>query len=166
MLLYNVAMSAEHVKVANEILSTIRYATVATCTLGAKPWNSPVAIFYDDQMNIYWFSDKGSTHSKNIRQNKHIFIVIYDSTVAEGMGEGVYIEATAKEVNDLNEVAFVAQLQIGTLRVEPEQCQEKAIHRFYKATPSRAWINDDENDANGKYIRDIRVELSLSELKG
>jgi len=40
-------------------------------------------------------SDKNGQHSKNIAENNRVFIVIYDSTVPEGDGEGVYIQAMA-----------------------------------------------------------------------
>jgi len=49
-------MSDYHNKRAKEILSTILYATVATASSSGKPWNSPVADFWDDKFNLYWFS--------------------------------------------------------------------------------------------------------------
>ena len=97
-------MGEYHNRRANEILGEISYATVATASTDGKPWNSPVRHFCDSDLNIYWFSDKLNQHSRNIRENPDVFIVIYDSTVPEGAGEGVYIEAQARELNDPEEI--------------------------------------------------------------
>lgn len=154
-------MSEYHEKRAKEILSTVLYATVATASKAGKPWNSPVAGFWDGSYNLYWFSDKDSIHSKNIRENKDVFIVVYDSTMPEGTGEGVYIEATACEVTDPSEIQQIVDLQNGDMCCEAEQVSGDAIHRFYKAVPKEVWVNDDEKDENGDYVRDIRVSVTL-----
>jgi bifunctional DNA-binding transcriptional regulator/antitoxin component of YhaV-PrlF toxin-antitoxin module len=157
-------MGDYHNKRAKEILSTVLYATVATASKYGKPWNSPVAGFWDKQLNLYWFSDKDSVHSNNIRENKDVFIVVYDTTMKEGAGEGVYIEATAYEVIVPDEVRQVVGLQTGDMRCSYEQVTGDAVHRFYKATPKNIWMNDDEKDDNGKYVRDIRVEVPLEQI--
>lgn len=154
-------MSEYHEKRAKEILATVLYATVATASKEGKPWNSPVAGFWDESHNLYWFSDKASVHSKNIRENEDVFIVVYDSTMPEGTGEGVYIEATAYEVTDPEEVQQVVVLQKGDMRCEADQVSGEAIHRFYKATPKNVWVNDDDKDENGNYVKDIRIEVKL-----
>lgn len=154
-------MSDYHNKRAREILSTVLYATVATATKAGKPWNSPVAGFWDESYNLYWFSDKNSVHSGNIRENEDVFIVVYDSTMAEGTGEGVYIEATAYEVTDPTEIEQVVALQKGDMQCTAEEVSGDAVHRFYKAIPKNVWMNDDEKDENGDYVKDIRVEVRL-----
>ncbi|MDQ5969961.1 MAG: hypothetical protein QG593_478 [Patescibacteria group bacterium] len=154
-------MSDYHNKRAKEILSTVLYATVATASGTGKPWNSPVAGFWDESFNLYWFSDKNSVHSGNIRENEDVFIVVYDSTMAEGTGEGVYIEATAYEVTDPAEIEQVAAVQKGDMRCTAVEVSGAAIHRFYKATAKNVWMNDDEKDENGNYVKDIRVEVKL-----
>lgn len=157
-------MSEYHNKRTKEILSTVLYATVATASKAGKPWNSPVAGFWDNDFNLYWFSAKDSVHSSNIRENEDIFVVVYDSTMKEGTGEGVYIEATAYEVTDPDEIKQVVDLQTGTMRCSVEQVSSDAIHRFYKATPKSIWMNDDQKDTEGNYVKDIRVEVSLTDL--
>ena len=163
---YNISMSDYHDKRAKEILSTVLYATVATASKDGRPWNTPVAGFWDKDANLYWFSDKDSVHSNNIRENKNIFIVVYDSTMKEGTGEGVYIEATAYEITDPEEVQHVVDLQTGDMRCSVEEVSGEAIHRFYKATPVNVWMNDDEKDESGNYVKDIRIGVPLSVLRG
>lgn len=66
-------MNDQYSKRVKKILQTIKYATIATASKNGKPWNSPVAHIYDDQLNIYWFSDKESQHSQNVRKNENVF---------------------------------------------------------------------------------------------
>lgn len=91
-------------KRAAEIIKQIQYTTLATVTPEGLPWNSPVARVYDKDLNFYWFSDKEGQHSKNVRHNGQVFIVVYDSTVPWGEGEGVYFQADVVELSDPEEI--------------------------------------------------------------
>ncbi|MGH7249765.1 MAG: pyridoxamine 5'-phosphate oxidase family protein [Minisyncoccia bacterium] len=157
-------MSEYHIKRAKEIVQSIIYATIATASKDGKPWNSPVRHCFDKDMNIYWFSDKENQHSKNVRKNEDIFIVIYNSTVPEGQGEGVYFEAKAVELNDPEEIRLARRIKNGPDKDAPDDFMGNAIRRVYKATPVKAWMNDsDEKD--GIFLRDYRIEIPLEEFK-
>jgi uncharacterized pyridoxamine 5'-phosphate oxidase family protein len=150
---------------AKAILGKIRYATIATASKNGKPWNSPVAHEYDKDLNIYWFSDKNNQHSKNVRENPEVFIVMYDSTVPEGEGVGLYIEATATEVTDSDEITFARRIKKGSDYDRPaDDFLGDAVRRVYKAMPQRVWLNDAEM-RDGVFIRDYRIELSLEQLQ-
>lgn len=153
-------MSERHNTRAKEILETIQYATVATVTSDGKPWNTPVAHEIDADHNIYWFSDKENQHSKNVRENPHAFIVIYDSTAPEGTGEGVYIEADVTELNDPAEINKIRNAKKGRVVDDANEFLGDAVRRCYKAVPKRIWMNDSE-EKKGKFIRDYRVEIKL-----
>lgn len=158
-------MSDYHDKRAIEILRKIRYATIATANKDGKPWNSPVAHEYDNQLNVYWFSDKQNQHSQNIRENEDVFIVIYDSTVPWGEGEGVYIEARAVELTDPEEILNVRKIEKGeNYEGASSDFLGDAIRRVYKAMPQRVWMNDDISE-NGVFISDCRVEISLEKIR-
>lgn len=146
---------------AAKILRNIRYATLATTTPEGEPWNSPVAHTFDEDLNMYWASDKENQHSTNIRNNGKVFIVIYDSTAPEGEGEGVYIQAVAKELEDSDEVLRAQQI----LHAEDEgPFLGDAVRCIYKATPLKLWVNDAE--MNGSVVvRDFRVGVSVDELR-
>lgn len=151
----------KNVRRAAEIMEQIVYATVATADESAKPWNSPVYYAIDDDLNLYWSSDNKGQHSKNISANSQAFIVIYDSTIPVGDGEGVYIEAKASEYTGGKTDSDNQRIQmVDWLANQPSPSKYKK----YKAIPKRIWINDTEKDENGKYIRDIRIELSLKEV--
>lgn len=165
-------MSNFHSKKATEIIRKILYITIATTSKGGQPWNGPVYSAFDKDLHFYWSSDKDSQHSKNIRENKNVFLVIYDSTVPEGTGEGVYIQAEAHELAEKSEIT-VARRITQTRKGQESELTEKeyekftgdALRRVYKAIPRKIWVNDVETDENGKYIRDIRVEVSLGKVR-
>lgn len=153
-----------YIQRAKEIIERINYATIATANKAGKPWNSPVYAVHDADLNIYWFSDRQNQHSQNVRENEDVFIVIYDSTVPEGEGEGVYIEAKAIELNDPEEIRHARRIKKGPDKDAPDDFMGDAVRRVYKAVPQRVWTNDAEV-REGKFIRDYRAEISLDELR-
>lgn len=158
-------MSDYHNKRAKEIIENITYATIATPTKDGSPWNSPVYQNHDENLNIYWVSDKEGQHSKNIAENNKVFIVIYDSTVPEGDGEGVYIQANASQVTDPDEILTVRRIKKGShFEQSPDTFLGEPVRYMYKAVPERVWMNDAEIK-DGVFIRDFRVEVPLDILK-
>lgn len=148
-------------KKAKEIIAKIIYITIATSS-NDQPWNSPVYSAYDEFYNFYWVSDQNGQHSKNIKENPNIFIVIYDSTVPEGTGEGVYIKAKAFEITDPAEVKKAAGLLANRKNKKPRHESEYLgdyPRRVYKATPEKIWMNGD-GQIDGNYI-DIRLSVDL-----
>lgn len=159
-------MSEYHDKRAVEIIKQIRYATLATVTPEGLPWNSPVAHEYDNDLNIYWVSDKEGQHSRNVTANNKVFIVIYDSTVPEGDGEGVYIQARVDQVTDPEEILKVRRIKKGShFEQSPDSFLDESIRYMYKAVPEKVWMNDAEIK-DGVFIRDYRVDISLETIRG
>ena len=158
-----------HNRRSAEIVSRILYITIASVSAEGKPWNTPVYSAFDSDLNFYWASDKNSQHSQNVRASGEVFLVIYDSTVPEGTGEGVYFKAKAGEINDKDEA--LAALKVLDERVGKVKERDfadysgDAVLRVYKAVPELARMNDDDKDEDGNYIRDIRAEVELIKLK-
>lgn len=147
---------------AKAIIAKIPYITIATISEDGMPWNAPVFAAHDKNYTFYYGTYRNSQKSKNIRNNKNVFLVIYDSTVGPGKGKGVYIKATAQELNDPKEIRDAHKL-LWDRHVVPywklEQVQGKAPIRLYKSIPEKVWING-EGEVNGNYI-DTRVEINL-----
>jgi hypothetical protein len=162
-------MSEYHQQRAQEIVRRLLYVTVATASSGGQPWNSPVYSAYDDHANFYWTSSPLAQHSRNIDQNGKAFLAIYDSTVPAGKGEGVYVEATAAALlapEEINEAKMNLARRVGK-QVGPEtERLDAGAQRIYRATPKRVWMNGFENDKNGRYVRDVRVEIPILCLEG
>lgn len=150
---------------AKKIIEKILYITIATASKDAVPWNSPVYSAFDEDYNFYWASDQNGQHSKNIAENNKVFLVIYDSTVPEGTGEGVYVQATAHMLTDEEDIRNALKYLDGRVKKQKDpktrvaEFQGDKPRRLYKAVPEKFWMNGD-GDINGDYI-DIRMEVSL-----
>ena len=135
-------MENRHIISAVKILKGMKYMTLATVCADGSPWNTPLAPTPSDDLIFRWGSSEDSTHSQNVRNEKRVFVVIYDSTAPEGTGEGVYMQGVAEELDEYE----------GTLKM-------------YRFVPQQIWINDEEKNEDGSFKKDIRVELDLSVLK-
>jgi len=150
---------------AKEIIQKIIYITIATADDKGQPWNFPVYSAFDEKYNFYWNSWKENQHSKNIAVNPKIFLVIYDSTVPEGTGEGVYIQAKAQILTNEKEIERARAL-LEKRKTKPSDKLRSSKEflgnyprRVYKAVPEKVWMNG-EGDIDGNYI-DIRTEIDL-----
>ena len=94
------------------LIAKIPYITIATVSEDGMPHNTPVFTACDDKYNFYWGTYLNSQKSKNIRHNKNVFLVIYNSTDLPGEGFGVYIKATAEELTDQREITFAHKQHI------------------------------------------------------
>lgn len=149
-------------KRAKEIIEKIDYITIASVTPEGMPWNSPVYSAFDDDYNFYWGTHIDSQKAKNIQNNENVFLVIYDSTVPPGTGEGVYVQAKSRQLSEPDEIQHAYE----TLRNrrpthfwEPEAFSEEGPIRLFIAEPQKAWMNDEDNK-KGHYI-DTRTEIQL-----
>src|SRR6266567_232260 len=147
---------------AKEIIEKIKYITIATASKDGTPWNSPVYSAFDEKYNFFWASDQNGQHSKNIAVNNKIFLVIYDSTVPEGTGVGVYIQARAYKLDNPKEIDRGLKYLDGRVNktkyphTRNSQFQNDKPRRVYKAEPEKIWLNVD-GTINGNFI-DKRVE--------
>ena len=91
-------MTNDHI--ARTILDTGPYVVLATADADGVPWASPVWFAQEDYAELYWVSYPGARHSQNIAVRPQIAMVVFDSTVAPGTGQGVYMTATAEQVTD------------------------------------------------------------------
>ena len=135
-------MEERHLTSAAKILEKIGYMTLATVCADGSPWNTPVAPTYNEELTFRWGSNEHSVHSQNVRREKRVFVVIYDSTAPEGVGEGVYMQGTAEELDEY-----------------------EGVLRMYRFHPEQIWINDEEDNEDGSFKRDIRVELNIEDLR-
>ncbi len=155
-------MENENLIRAKSIIEKILYITIATASKDGQPWNSPVYSAYDKDYNFFWVSNQNGQHSKNIKENNSAFLVIYDSTVSEGTGKGVYIKARAYELHDEKEIDHALSYLDGRVGMKPHSAQQflgNMPRRVYKAVPEKVWINDD-GEVDGNYI-DVRIEVDL-----
>lgn len=84
--------------VARSIIESNLYMVLATADETGRPWASPVYFANSGYTEFFWVSSPDATHSRNIATRPQISIVIFDSRVAIGTGQGVYMPAVADEV--------------------------------------------------------------------
>jgi Pyridoxamine 5'-phosphate oxidase len=84
--------------VARSIIDTNLYMVLATADEVGRPWASPVYFASSGYAEFFWVSSPDATHSRNIATRPQISVVIFDSQVPIGTGQGVYMPAVAEEV--------------------------------------------------------------------
>jgi Pyridoxamine 5'-phosphate oxidase len=93
-------MRGEHdpAATAKAIIDANLYMVLGTADEGGHPWVSPVYYAPVDYREFLWVSRPETLHSRNLLARPQISIVIFDSSVPIGTGQGVYMAATAEEV--------------------------------------------------------------------
>ncbi len=77
------------------VLADNLYLVLGTTDAAGKPWVSPVFFAARDENLLYWVSSPDSRHSRNIDVQPTVAITVFDSRAAIGVGEAVYMTATA-----------------------------------------------------------------------
>jgi nitroimidazol reductase NimA-like FMN-containing flavoprotein (pyridoxamine 5'-phosphate oxidase superfamily) len=83
---------------AKAIIDANLYMVLGTADEGGHPWVSPVYYAPVDYREFLWVSRPETLHSRNLLARPEVSIVIFDSSVPIGTGQGVYMAATAEEV--------------------------------------------------------------------
>lgn len=151
-----------------EIIDTTLYGNIATVSSDSKPWNTPVYLVHDNAYCFYWSSWVDAEHSKNIRDNTNIFITIYDSTRVRGNNHqrGVYVQAVAIELQDLDEILEALKYfkGIGNKELDAADFQKDKVKRLYRAIPKKIWLNDLAESQVTKETIKMRVEVPLQSI--
>jgi hypothetical protein len=80
------------------IVDALMYMTLATADDDGRPWASPVWYAPATYSELLWVSKPDARHSRNLAVRPEVGIVFFDSTVAIGRAEAVYMEALAEEL--------------------------------------------------------------------
>ena len=129
------------------IIDAGSYMTLATADEGGRPWASPVwyaRCAYDE---LLWVSEPEATHSRNIAVRPEVAVVIFDSTVPIGAGQGsvVYMAASAEQLAGAEVESGIKAFSDwseahGASRWAVEDVQPPASHRLYRARVSQHWL--------------------------
>ena len=143
-------MSADLSNIARNIIESILYMVLGTADENGQPWASPVYFSSEKYREFYWISSPEVRHSRNILARPQISIVIFDSRVAVGMGQAVYMEAVAEELTgdeferglQIYNGRFQHPEEFGVRTINPEDVQAPAAYRLYRAVALEHWILD------------------------
>jgi nitroimidazol reductase NimA-like FMN-containing flavoprotein (pyridoxamine 5'-phosphate oxidase superfamily) len=137
--------------VARQILDTNSYVVLATADADGLPWASPVWFAQEDHTQLYWVSHPGAHHSQNIAVRPQIAMVVFDSTVASGTGQGAYMTATVEQLTDPAEIAHgITVFSRESMRDGGEEWGADAVSgearlRLYRARIHQCWILDPDS---------------------
>jgi nitroimidazol reductase NimA-like FMN-containing flavoprotein (pyridoxamine 5'-phosphate oxidase superfamily) len=127
---------------AAAVIAANKYLTLATVDGEGRPWATPVYFTPDGHEHFYWVSSPQARHSRNLAVNPVVSIVVFDSTVAIGDGQAVYLTGEAHIVPD-EELADRARFYAGRLpelrEFSVDELRAPADLRLYRATVTAAW---------------------------
>jgi uncharacterized protein YhbP (UPF0306 family) len=151
---------ADLASIARTIIDSNDYMVLATADEGGRPWASPVWYAPEEYREFFWVSSPEARHSRNLAVRPELGIVIFDSTVAVGAGQGVYMSAVADELSgeDLDrgiEIFSRRSDQRGAGAWTRDQVVPPAHLRLYRARVSEHSILDPAAS------RDERVVVAL-----
>jgi nitroimidazol reductase NimA-like FMN-containing flavoprotein (pyridoxamine 5'-phosphate oxidase superfamily) len=130
---------------AKAIIDANLYMVLGTADAAGHPWVSPVYYAPVDYREFFWVSRPQTLHSRNLAARPEIGIVIFDSSVPIGTGQGVYMAGTAEEVTGdarIGAIDVFSRRAVGhggsawTL----EDVEPPAEIRLYRATASAHYI--------------------------
>jgi hypothetical protein len=124
---------------ARSIIGSSLYLVLATADESGRPWASPVNFAVSGYTEFFWVSSPEATHSRNISVRPEVGIVIFDSRVPIGTGQGVYMQAAAEQVTGPElqrgiDVFSRRSLEHGGAAWTPNDVRAEAGLRLYRAT--------------------------------
>jgi hypothetical protein len=124
---------------AREIIDANLYMVLGTADETGRPWASPVYYAMVRYTEFYWVSSPDATHSRNISVRPQVCIVVFNSQVPIGTGQGVYMSAVAEEMTGVDlergiDVFSRRSLSHGGLAWTADDVQGRALIRLYRAT--------------------------------
>ena len=135
---------------ARTIIDSNVYMVLGTADESGQPWVTPVYFACMEYKEFHWISSPEVRHSRNIAVRSQISIVIFDSQVAVGTGQAVYMSAVAEELNgvdfdrglDIYNGRFSNPAEHGVRVIKLEDVRAPALYRLYRATASEHWVLD------------------------
>jgi uncharacterized protein YhbP (UPF0306 family) len=128
---------------AAAVIAANKYMTLATVDGDGLPWATPVYFTPDGHTDFYWVSSPAAKHSVNVAEHPAVSIVIFDSSVAIGQAQAVYLTAdTALVPDDELErcAAFYASRYPELKAFTPDELRGDGMFRLYRASATAHWL--------------------------
>lgn len=136
--------------VTKNIIDSMMYMVLGTADASGQPWVSPVYFASAGYKQFYWVSSPEAKHSQNIAVRSQVSIVIFDSRVPIGTGQGVYMSAAAEQLSGVElkqGIAIFSRTSLGHGGHEwkLEDVQAPTLYRLYRATALEHWVLDPDS---------------------
>ena len=135
--------------VARGIIDGNRYMVLGTSDAEGRPWVSPVYYAPSGYAELYWVSSPEANHSRNLAGRPELSIVVFDSQVAIGEGQGVYMSGFAQDLTGAEERKVAPHWLGGSEShgAKPwtlDDVRPPRPLRLYRARVSEHWVLDPE----------------------
>ena len=132
---------------AREIIDQSLYMVLGTADESGSPWVSPVYFAVSDYTDFLWVSLPDARHSRNLAVRPEVSIVVFDSGVPIGTGQGVYMAARAEELSGSEleqgiEVFSRRGQEQGGRPWTAADVRAPAPHRLFRASVTQHWTLD------------------------
>lgn len=135
------------------------YMVIATASKTGMPWISPVYFASDTKLDFYWSSSNDSLHSRLIKKNNNVAVVIFNSAAAEGTGNAVYMTGKASEVRgkEIEHSLNLLYERTGKTskyfkNMKPSDYTGSSPVRIYKFVPCKFWMLGETVRIKGKLV--------------
>jgi len=133
--------------IARTIIDSTMYMVLGTADEYGQPWVSPVYYASARYREFYWVSSPEVRHSRNILLRPQISIVIFDSQVPIGTGQGVYMSATTELLSGADMERGIASFSETSLKHGGREWTQADVdpsspYRLYRATALEHWVLD------------------------
>jgi uncharacterized protein YhbP (UPF0306 family) len=161
------AKNPEIIAQAKSIIAQNIYCTLSTCSNDGYPWVSPVFFAYDEKLHLYWSSAIVAQHSQNLYNNHgKAAIAIFNSSVLEGTGKGVYFYGVASELNSDCPEKVLELLQNRAkkqFKKTINDYQNNSPRRIYQFQPQQVWLTGERLAVDNQLV-DTKIQLNLLNL--
>lgn len=148
--------------VVPRLLASNRYLVLGTTDEIGQPWVTPVFFAARDHARLYWVSSPESRHSRNIEVRPAVAVTVFDSTVAVGQAEAVYLVADAAAVRGAERSEALRALNArlpGDKRIVSDDLQPGGPLAVYRALPTIYYVLVRGGDPEVGNEVDARVEV-------
>jgi nitroimidazol reductase NimA-like FMN-containing flavoprotein (pyridoxamine 5'-phosphate oxidase superfamily) len=130
---------------AREVIDANQYLVLGTADPTGRPWTTPVYFAHHDYREFFWVSAPERRHSQNLLSRPEVAIVIFDSQARINTGQGVYIAASATEIDAAElvrgiEIFSARCLTHGGRAFSASEVTGDADLRLYHAVADQHWI--------------------------
>ncbi|MEK7156452.1 MAG: pyridoxamine 5'-phosphate oxidase family protein [Patescibacteria group bacterium] len=114
----------------------------ATC-VDARPWVCSVCFAFDDKLNLFWFSEHNTRHSKEIAENPTVAGAVAQPHIIGKPVRGLQFSGVANELKDPDEIRRALSCNAQRYGVDPERISKmrcelesgSASYGVYRITP-------------------------------
>ena len=133
-------------QLVKEVLDQGYLMSLATTDNGGV-WVCDVIYIHDDDLNIYWMSDKNARHSQAIKKDNKVAGSITYSTKSKVPNFGIQFEGAAEQLEGIQFMLLIKHLAKRSYPAPDISQATKLMDGdvWYKLTPKKIGLIDEEN---------------------